>query len=94
MSETAVFDVVGRQRLAQQRVLLEVDLADPQVVAGPPPRSDLGRLGSFRHQLVRERVLGGGGRMWGRGHNDSYCGSGAAGGAAMYASEDGKNRPV
>jgi len=49
VAEQARFDVVGRQWLAQQWVLLEVDLADREVVAGLPPRVDLGKLGSVRH---------------------------------------------
>ena len=38
-------DLVPGQRLAEQRVVLEVDLTDGQVVVGPPPGVDRGDLG-------------------------------------------------
>jgi hypothetical protein len=46
-------DVRGRERLPQQRVIAEIDLADGQVVRGPPVRveeSDL--FGRHRHALI------------------------------------------
>src|SRR5699024_9332916 len=60
--EQARFDVLTLQRLAQERVVLEVDLAHGEVVRGPPP-------GVERLELGGARGGGGGGRpAGGRGH--------------------------
>jgi hypothetical protein len=40
VAEQPRLDVLRRQRLAQQRVGLQVDLADREVVVGPPPGVD------------------------------------------------------
>ena len=40
VAEEARLDMLGGQRLAQQRVVEEVDLSDRQVVGGPPPTVD------------------------------------------------------
>ena len=40
MTDQSVFDVVAVQRLAQERILQQVDLADTQVVARSPPPID------------------------------------------------------
>lgn len=37
VSEQAVFDVLGLQWFPQQRVVLEIDHSNRQVVGGPPP---------------------------------------------------------
>ena len=53
VAEQPGLDVRGRERLPQQRVVAEIDLADGQVVRGPPVRveeSDL--LGRHRHALI------------------------------------------
>ena len=57
--EQSRLDVLGAQRLAQQRVVEQVDLADGQVVRGPPVRVD-------RLELARRRS-GRGRRRWGHG---------------------------
>ncbi|MGZ6144158.1 MAG: hypothetical protein ACXWLM_12525, partial [Myxococcales bacterium] len=40
MAEQARLDVLRPQRLAQERILLQVDLPDRQVVRGPSPAVD------------------------------------------------------
>jgi hypothetical protein len=40
MAELAVLDVLGPQRLGQERVLAQVDHAEAEVVAGAPPGLD------------------------------------------------------
>ena len=53
VAEEPRLDVRGRERLPQQRIVLQIDLADGQVVRGPPVRveeSDL--LGRHRHALI------------------------------------------
>ena len=54
--EQARLDVLGRERLAQQRVVEQVDLADRQVVRGPPPLIDQGELVG-REGVARIRSL-------------------------------------
>jgi len=44
VSEQARLDVLRAERLAQERVGEQVDLADRQVVRGPPPGVDPGEL--------------------------------------------------
>ena len=53
VAEQPRLDVRGRERLPQQRIVPQIDLADGQVVRGPPVRveeSDL--LGRHRHALI------------------------------------------
>ena len=62
MPEQPRLDVFARQRLAQQRIVEQVDLADRQVVGRPPPPVDLGegfvgdirggRMGRCAHEPI------------------------------------------
>ena len=45
MPEEPGLDVLGRQRLGEQRVVEQIDLPDREVVRRPPPGVDLGELG-------------------------------------------------
>ncbi len=49
VAEQPRLDVLGGQRLPQQRVGHQVDLADGQVVVGPPPGVEGGHLGIVEH---------------------------------------------
>ena len=52
MSEEPGLDVLGPQRLAQERIRLQVDLPDREVVRGPEPRVYRLQLGTFQHVLT------------------------------------------
>jgi len=72
--EQARLDVLGCQRLTQQRIAAQVDLADGQIVVGPPPGVQLGdlrvvRSGEGAHQLV---VVGAGLVFRYGGHGGSF----------------------
>jgi hypothetical protein len=60
MTEQARFDVGQRQRLAQQRVGIEIDLPDREIVRRAPPSVELAqavrvkRLVSHGHGLIPE----------------------------------------
>src|SRR5262245_31658016 len=51
MSQQARLDVLGPQRLPQQRVVHEVDLTDRQVVRGPPVRVEPRQLRRIQRRL-------------------------------------------
>ena len=66
VTEEPRLDVLGGERLPQQGIGLEVDLAHREVVVGPPPGVEGGELGLVRvgepvADLVRQR--GGGGEL-------------------------------
>ena len=56
--EQSRFDVLGRQRFAQQRVVQQVDLADRQVVGGAPVGID-----QFEFAVGQRRGEGLGGHL-------------------------------
>src|SRR5215212_4209406 len=91
VTEQPGLDVVGAQRSGQQRILLQVDLPDRQVVAGPPPCVDGGEILLTCWARIRGRGGGFGGRcrgghacsngMWVKGKDDpNQCRSHHAGG--------------
>ena len=41
VAEQSRFDVLSHERLAEQRIVNQIDLADRQVVRGPPPRIEV-----------------------------------------------------
>lgn len=45
VAEQPRFDVLGDERFAEQRIVLEIDLADRQIVGGPPVAVDLLEFG-------------------------------------------------
>ena len=52
VAEKSRLDVICRQRPLEQRIVLEVDLTDRQVVAGSPPRVNGGQLAIGEHGEV------------------------------------------
>ena len=70
MAEQTLLDVLGPQRLAQQRILTQIQHADAQIIAGAP-------VGVHLAQFVgRERLAG---------SDFVGSGSGAAGGAVRVS---------
>ena len=52
VAEKSRLDVICRERPFKQRIVLEVDLADCQVVTGSPPRVSGGQLAIGEHSKV------------------------------------------
>src|SRR5829696_9799072 len=80
VTEQPGLDVVGAQRSGEHRIVLQVDLPDRQVVAGPPPCVDGGEILLTCWAPIRGRGGGFGGRcrgghacsngMWVKGKDD------------------------
>ena len=56
MTEQTGFDVLLRQRLFQERIVVEVDLAYRQVVRGPPVGVDLIQLVTTERRILNCRA--------------------------------------
>jgi len=63
MSEQPRLDVFRRQRFLQQRIVEEVYLADGEVIGGPPPGVDGGKLVAVQRALDIVEHVG----RWGAG---------------------------
>ena len=55
--EQARLDVLERERLLQQRIVVEVDLSDRQVVGGAPVRVDLAKFGACQGVSIAQSWL-------------------------------------
>ena len=70
--EQSGLDVIRRQGLSQERVGQQVDLADRQVVVGPPPGVRDGDLVGARSRQRLDQVLGGCPGLANGGHGRSF----------------------
>jgi hypothetical protein len=79
VAEQARLDVLQAQRLAQQRVVQQIDLADGQVVGGPPPGVEAGQLVRAQGILAGLRTS-----LGSRGHDAPRAAPSAAGSSPPY----------